>query len=241
MRISAWIGGVALGALAAGGASAGTLNVTSGGIYSYNTVSVNNVAEYATALGLALNGSQAPDLWVFCVDLPHNINVNIGSQLSYNPPLVYQRGGVYTDSSGQYSGTGNPLSKKQSGEIGYLTSIGAGIAEQNFDKGGSGFTSTVQDQLSGIQGAIWEIEYPTATITDPGYGIGGYVAQAAASGWVGYTNGIYPVGANGQGFGTSQGFSTTVPEPSTWAMMVLGFAGLGFAGSRVVKTKAALV
>jgi hypothetical protein len=26
--------------------------------------------------------------------------------------------------------------------------------------------------------------------------------------------------------------SLTVPEPSTWAMMLLGFAGLGFAGYR---------
>jgi hypothetical protein len=27
-------------------------------------------------------------------------------------------------------------------------------------------------------------------------------------------------------------FGTAVPEPSTWAMMLLGFAGLGFAGYR---------
>ena len=26
--------------------------------------------------------------------------------------------------------------------------------------------------------------------------------------------------------------NTNVPEPSTWAMMLLGFAGLGFAGYR---------
>jgi PEP-CTERM motif len=26
---------------------------------------------------------------------------------------------------------------------------------------------------------------------------------------------------------------TAIPEPSTWAMMVLGFVGLGFAGYRV--------
>jgi PEP-CTERM motif len=27
-------------------------------------------------------------------------------------------------------------------------------------------------------------------------------------------------------------FTATIPEPSTWAMMLLGFAGLGFAGYR---------
>jgi hypothetical protein len=28
------------------------------------------------------------------------------------------------------------------------------------------------------------------------------------------------------------GFSAVVPEPSTWAMMLLGFGGLGFLGNR---------
>ena len=32
---------------------------------------------------------------------------------------------------------------------------------------------------------------------------------------------------------------TGTPEPSTWAMMVIGFAGLGFAGYRRAKAKAA--
>jgi hypothetical protein len=31
-------------------------------------------------------------------------------------------------------------------------------------------------------------------------------------------------------------FSSTVPEPSTWAMMLLGFVGLGYAGYRRAKT-----
>ena len=36
---------------------------------------------------------------------------------------------------------------------------------------------------------------------------------------------------------TVDGFvGTTVPEPSTWAMMLLGFAGLGFLGYRKVRT-----
>jgi hypothetical protein len=34
--------------------------------------------------------------------------------------------------------------------------------------------------------------------------------------------------------------SSTIPEPSTWAMMVLGFAGLGFAGYRASRKTPAL-
>jgi hypothetical protein len=37
---------------------------------------------------------------------------------------------------------------------------------------------------------------------------------------------------------TSIGF---VPEPSTWAMMLLGFAGLGFAGYRSARKTAVAV
>ncbi len=46
-----------------------------------------------------------------------------------------------------------------------------------------------------------------------------------------------PNTTTGSGFGPAQSFSTfsvagTVPESSTWAMLLLGFAGLGFAGYR---------
>jgi PEP-CTERM motif len=36
------------------------------------------------------------------------------------------------------------------------------------------------------------------------------------------------------------GFATSVPEPSTWAMMILGFAGIGFMAHRR-KSKPALM
>jgi PEP-CTERM motif len=35
-------------------------------------------------------------------------------------------------------------------------------------------------------------------------------------------------------------FSSTVPEPSTWAMMLLGFAGLGYAGFRKARNRSAI-
>ena len=34
-------------------------------------------------------------------------------------------------------------------------------------------------------------------------------------------------------------FSSTVPEPSTWAMMLLGFAGLGYVGFRKARARSA--
>jgi hypothetical protein len=38
----------------------------------------------------------------------------------------------------------------------------------------------------------------------------------------------------------SGGVTATVPEPSTWAMMILGFAGLGFAGYRKSRRASAM-
>jgi hypothetical protein len=45
-------------------------------------------------------------------------------------------------------------------------------------------------------------------------------------------------GAHADSF-TLQIGAAAVPEPSTWAMMLLGFAGLGFAGHRKARNGAA--
>jgi hypothetical protein len=46
-------------------------------------------------------------------------------------------------------------------------------------------------------------------------------------------------GPNGQDAEFFAGTVATVPEPSTWGMMLLGFAGLGFAGYRSRHTRRA--
>ncbi len=59
--------------------------------------------------------------------------------------------------------------------------------------------------------------------------------------------GITPTGFAGEGHAydfsnafLTAGFQSGVPEPSTWAMMVLGFAGLGYAGFRRAKARPAI-
>jgi hypothetical protein len=64
--------------------------------------------------------------------------------------------------------------------------------------------------------------------------------------WGAIPQGCYSVLASCSDAGSSFKFSplvgapTPTPEPSTWAMMLLGFAGLGFAGYRTSRRTAAL-
>jgi hypothetical protein len=106
-------------------------------------------------------------------------------------------------------------------------------------------------------GAISTFEFPGSTSTqalgvnDLGEIVGDYVLGGEMFGFL-WDNGVFttinPPGATSStangindagkivGFYTNAGGSTigfaTVPEPSTWAMMLLGFAGLGFVGYR---------
>jgi hypothetical protein len=52
----------------------------------------------------------------------------------------------------------------------------------------------------------------------------------------GYEYRIALLDANGNGYDIVAPFQVTVPEPSTWMMMMLGFAGLGYAGWRKTRT-----
>jgi|SRR5581483_1900396 len=214
-------------------AAASTLDITSAGIYSSNTVTLDGHA--GQLAGPILLGTPSGSFWVFCVDIFDNITVNVGSQHNFTPALVYSTNQVTTNSSGG-SGTGSPLSKTVSGEIQYLANLGLALASKTA-------TATVQDSLTAIQAAIWNIEYGLGSdglgTAKLGWGdtlaggetysaenalIQSYEGQALALATPGYANGIYSRG--------SQAFVTGVPEASTWAMLVVGFASLGLLTQR---------
>ena len=56
--------------------------------------------------------------------------------------------------------------------------------------------------------------------------------------WVSFTGAADEIGFSAVTLGSA---APVIPEPSTWAMMVVGFAGLGFAGYRAKRRNIALV
>jgi len=170
---------------------------------------------------------------VFCIDLFHDIT--IGAQ---SPPLEYTTGTITADSSSNPPGVGgNPLSALVAGEIETLVNIG--VSDYIHGTGSA-------DIYAGIAGAIWELEYNTNgnTLSVTGSAavdalIAANVAYAEAHP-APYSLSLFP-GADGEAFGSSQAFSGAIPETSTWAMMLLGFAGLGFAGWRRTRPKLSIV
>jgi hypothetical protein len=245
--------GCACGALAVSSEANADILITSGGIYDGSQISVNGQNEYSTALGLTASTSPSTLFWVFCVDISHNIYVNINSQLVYGTPISFAAGTVVNNSNGAQSGTGTPLSPmpQVSQEIQFLASTGVGIANTAGSQTPTSWSSAVKDQLQEVQAAIWAVEY--------GYTIGstsgvnkinaGSSAEnqditdliTSAVNFVNANPGAPEAGAIYDTAGGTQGqatgipvplLTTDVPEPSTWAMMILGFCGVGFMAYR---------
>jgi hypothetical protein len=101
-----------------------------------------------------------------------------------------------------------------------------------------------------LGGAVISISEPTG-FEDTGDGdawTDDYYSSAIAPGETGYFSALNfagPIlppsigwsvsvegGPNGEATEFFEGAVETIPEPSTWAMMLLGFAGLGYAGYR---------
>ena len=210
MKIISALAGLALASIVASAASSNTLTITDveTGNPDLGNVSVAGYGSPWTT-PILFTDSHGNTMVVFCDDLNHTVNVGGGQSLPYMTALV------------TVNGLGQPLSKSTSNKMGQLADIG----KYDYSKGN-------EDGAIAAQAAIWGLEYNVpVTSTDA-------TIQADITNFLqiqdngrGFAAGLVPTDGNS----TQSQITGGVPEPSTWAMMLLGFAGLGFAGYRRTK------
>lgn len=145
-------------------------------------------------------------LVVFCDDLNHIVYVGGGQHLDYATEQV------------TLNGLGQPITIGVSNEMGQLANIG----RSDYAKGN-------EDGAIAAQAAIWGIEYGVSvSSTDSTIETDILQDLKVKDNGRGYAFGIYST----DGYPWQAQITGGVPEPSSWALMLLGFAGLGFAGYR---------
>ncbi len=165
--------------------------------------------------GTGSNGGQTLDVW--CIDATHILQ-NSDTYTIISPPFTNSGNGV----------GGSTLTSTQLGEIGALVRWG----DANIT------TSWVS---AAVQLAIWVIEYPGATFTSDSGTVNTEVpilvsdAENQTRGFTWYyglREVIDPIDNQGLVF---------TPLPSTWTLMLCGFAGLGLFAYRGAKNRSAAV
>jgi hypothetical protein len=94
----------------------------------------------------------------------------------------------------------------------------------------SGFSVTMSTYLDPFNGLFSGSLLNTATLTAIGTNVQSQAADAGAGPYS--LTEVYTINANGSGTASSTINISAVPEPSTWAMMILGFIGVGFMAYR---------
>jgi hypothetical protein len=193
------------------------------------SLNVGNLATGVAATGILFTfGANSPTdpgqtVLTLCDDIFHNIYV----PETYSPELQYTAQAL----------AGNTYFNTAQGGTGTFTAAQASLLGQLIAEAQSIYSSPTtptlykltdkNSEIDAIQGAIWAIEY-NVTVTDPtnsgiNNAITGFETQYTpqGNGGVGlYTNG----GTQDQVLGIG---ASPAPEPSTWAMMLVGLLGLG--------------
>lgn len=200
-------------------ASMDTSNVAniSGGIYGAGGINVYD----APVTFIATNGGGPQfSFTAFCIDLIHDMTLgtlNGGAGYAYHEePLVYDSlGSTFTQQGG------NLLTTTQLDKIGALVNYGEVLRTSN--------AIDLSHKLAAVQAAIWVVEFgPAYTVTvnaAVATYLPTYINDAAVASYMpaGPITTIFANNFQNQAFA----IAASVPEPTTWLMMILGFGGIG--------------
>lgn len=233
--LAALAAGAALTALATP-ASATAVFLDKGEIYHPTTVTISGPGYgsehvYAGPVLFTANygASASADTFQFlgfCVDVFDNISVGVNSNKTLN--LAYNDGALVNN--GQHAPYPSAdlvtFSQLQLDNIGRLVTYGTTLWNTDaLTDPSHNLSGALTNQLGAVQGAIWKLENPTFTV-DGSSSVDTLIAQ--------YTSQTFldtlPTGKIDTVFRPgSQSFAFAVPEPSTWAMMIMGFGAMGAA------------
>ena len=164
---------------------------------------------------IVFNVEGGPDVTVYCVDLNHWLQT-----------------GIYKVVALDTNGEGQALTEEASSLIGSLAEFGAGVGLGNIAD---------QDYAALAQARIWDVAYSmdgaTSTTSDPTLASLFNVVNGMSFADRGYALALQPYGSGWPyASNASQemviGFGSPVPEPSTWALGIIGFGLVGFMGYR---------
>jgi hypothetical protein len=180
---------------------------------SFGTVTTDGYSYYTGPIVL---DTSTGSITVYCADLTHTIY----------PGTTY----TYVHGNLTENGLGQSISQALSNELGQIADIG----KQAFAHGND-------DLAAAAQAAIWGLEYNVTPTFANSLGVlaTDYSSLVTAT----YTNtgdwgsALIPVGEGWpDNLGATQQMLIGAPEVSTWAMMTLGFAGLGLLAYRRAKS-----
>jgi hypothetical protein len=212
MKVLAIVGGLAAAGMMSGLASAASITVTNYSLpdpASFGSVTTEGYSYYTGPIVLS---TSIGSLTVYCADLDHTIYPGTTYVYAYGPLTE--------------NGLGQSLSQPLSNELGQIASIGQ-----------TALAHGDNDLTAAAQAAIWSLEYSTTpTFAAPLGAIATDYSNLLAATYKNngeWGEAIIPAGegwpANAS---ATQQMVVGVPEPSMWAMLFIGFAGLGFAGRR---------
>jgi hypothetical protein len=207
----------AAAALLSGPVHAATLNVVDVGTTLADNAGIIDIAgiqPWTTPIVLTTDTDQT--LFTFCDDFNHTITIEANQNLNFVEAPVTT------------NGSGVALTEAESNIMGQLARIG-------LDAAGAG---NVALEIA-AQAAIWVTEPGNGPATSTNASVESDITMlldTVHNNGTGFAMGLVSTdGVQGQIFG-----SPAVPEASTWAMMLLGFVGLGFAARQTKRTARAI-